>query len=224
MTAILADRINEGRDKPAVSMSTMGMSPGQCRLAALVIIMTQSSGCRLSLGGSASTELLIAVLKEEDGEGRYGAAWSLGILGAAEAIEPLQEAARSSDYRLATLAVEALGGIGQPEALDTLRQIAEDEPSLRQSALESISSIPGEESREILEDFATSDDRTVRHTAIRSLAERRSTESIPVLVDLLDDPDSKTVEAAIGALQAITDNKTLRTAPQWKFWYENQDD
>ncbi|MCB1171564.1 MAG: HEAT repeat domain-containing protein, partial [Leptospiraceae bacterium] len=49
------------------------------------------------MGSKESVPVLLEVLKEEEGEGRYGAAWSLGILEAKEAIPDLMRAARSSD-------------------------------------------------------------------------------------------------------------------------------
>ncbi len=49
------------------------------------------------------------VLKESEGEGRYGAVWSLGVLQATEDLDDLIAASKSKDSKLSLMAIEALG-------------------------------------------------------------------------------------------------------------------
>ena len=174
------------------------------------------------LGGNASNELLIRVLREDDGEGRYGAAWALGILEAREARTQLEEAARSGDNRLAQIATEALGGLGDPASLDTLVDLAESRSSLRVTAVQSIASIEGDDARRVLEDFARSEDQNVRISAIRALGERREEQSVDMLMDLLaEERESDITRALMNALRAIT-GESHQTRGQWLHWYETR--
>ncbi|EMG13324.1 HEAT repeat protein [Leptospira interrogans serovar Grippotyphosa str. LT2186] len=77
------------------------------------------------LGDKKSIPVLLNVLKESEGEGRYGAVWSLGVLQATEVLDDLIAASKSKDSKLSLLAIEALGFLGSPKALSTLTALAE---------------------------------------------------------------------------------------------------
>ena len=170
------------------------------------------------LGGQASVQLLIAVLQEDSGEGRYGAAWSLGILEAKEALKPLIKAAASSDRRLMAAAVEALGSLKSPEALGVLQRVVESDATLRVAALESISDIPGERARKLLEEYARHENFKIAKRALLGLAKRKDPASIPVLIELVKSGPAETIKATYVALAAIT-GKRYTTRNEWINWF-----
>ncbi len=168
-----------------------------------------------------TTALLIDVLGENGGEGRYGAAWSLGILGVPEALEPLRRAARSDDRKLALLAVEALGGLRTPAALPDLERAVKGNAAVRYAALDSIASIPGDEARLILEGFATGTDPDIQLVAVRALGTRREEQSVPLLVNIVQDASTETARAAMLSLRSIT-GQDFESRSQWVHWFEVQ--
>ncbi len=171
------------------------------------------------LGEAASSRTLIQVLKETDGEGCYGAAWSLGVLRTPDGLAPLMEAADSGDRKLRQVALEALGSYGSPDALPVLRKLLKDSV-LSIYAVDSIANIPGEEARQLLIDHARNQQGGTRKAAIVALGRRKEKSSIPLLIEMLrDDSTGEIQQACMTALTEIT-GEHFRTRGGWFDWYE----
>lgn len=174
------------------------------------------------LGGTESVPVLLRVLAESDGEGRYGAVWALGIIHPPEALEPLLKAAKSSDKKLRRLAVEAVGFYASPRTLDTLKELAKNDATMRVYALESIAAVPGPEARAVLVEFALKPDSdNTQQAAIMALGKRKEPESVDPLIRLLREDQPMAVNNALHhALRMIT-GKDFVTRDQWIQWSES---
>lgn len=173
------------------------------------------------IGNKESIPVLVSVLQETGGEGRYGAAWSLGIMEAKEAFEDLKKAASSSDGRLASIALESLGMLKMEESLDFLEKNAKSSKGLALFSIGSISNIPGEKARKVLEEFAKSKELNYFQPAIEALGKRKEKESVPFLVSILKDKDSTgKLKMTIAALTSITGDK-FRSSTEWINKYGN---
>ncbi|MDV6234101.1 HEAT repeat domain-containing protein [Leptospira ellisii] len=179
-------------------------------------IIAQSLGY---LGDKKSVPVLISVLKESSGEGRYGAAWSLGALQALDAFDDLSIASRSSDPKLASIAVEALGSLGSQKALPVLAEIAEKNPNSASVVLPAISAIPGEESRNILETFAQKENVALQQVAISELGKRKERSSIPLLIRILEEDRAASAKLLMSSLSSIT-GKNFYSRNEWLNWYK----
>lgn len=171
------------------------------------------------LGDKKSIPVLLNVLKEPEGEGRYGAAWSLGILQAMEVLDDLIAASKSKDPKLSLLAVEALGFLGSPKALSTLAELAEKNPDSSSIVVSAIASIPGEESRKILENFAQKKNISLQQAAISGLGERKERDSVPVLIKILDENEEVSFKLLMFSLSSIT-GKNFHSRNEWLNWYK----
>lgn len=170
------------------------------------------------LGDKRAIAVLRRVLAEPAGEGRYGAAWSLGVLQAREAREELQRAAAGSDNRLAQLALDALGMLADPASADFLARQAESNPVYALGALTALAQVPGEGARKSLESLVRhKDDRLVR-AALQGLAQRKDAASVPTLLDALEQASVDNRKAVQYALTSITGQR-WSTPGQWRQWY-----
>lgn len=171
------------------------------------------------LGEKASGPVLVRVLEESDGEGRYGAAWSLGVLQAPEGFLPLKKAVRSNDRKLQQIAIEALGSYGSADSLDTLSGLLED-PVLSIYAVDSISNVPGADARKLLMQHVKKQRGGARKAAIAALGRRKESESTGFLIEQLQDEDSSDVQQSLmNALREITGQRFLSRSG-WIDWYE----
>ncbi|XDD50326.1 HEAT repeat domain-containing protein [Leptospira sp. WS92.C1] len=171
------------------------------------------------LGDSKSIPVLLNVLKESSGEGRYGAAWALGILQAEEALDDLITASKSRDPKLSLLAVESLGLLKSPKALSTLVNIAETNPNSASVVIPAIASIPGEESRKILEMFAEKENVSLQQVAVSELGKRKEQASIPILIRILEEDRAASSKLLIASLSSIT-GKNFYSRNEWLNWYK----
>ncbi|TGK28083.1 HEAT repeat domain-containing protein [Leptospira gomenensis] len=179
-------------------------------------IIAQSLGY---LGDTKSIPVLISVLRESSGEGRYGAAWSLGALQALDAFEDLSIASKSSDPKLASMAIEALGSLGSKKALPVLAEIAEKNPNSASVVIPAISAIPGEESRNILETFAQKENVALQQVAISELGKRKERSSIPLLIRILEEDRAASAKLLMSSLSSIT-GKNFYSRNEWLNWYK----
>ncbi len=175
------------------------------------------------MGEKASVPVLIHVLGESDGEGRYGAAWSLGIMKPEEAFEPLLNAAKSSDAKLKSLAVEALGSYQSERALPILTGIMENDAALRFYAIESITAIPGEEASKVLERHLDSGDPRLRQAVLLAIGKRKEKRSLPALMNLLEEEEMnpEVRDSLFSALREIT-GENISSRGKWLEWYKKQ--
>ncbi|PJZ56462.1 HEAT repeat domain-containing protein [Leptospira barantonii] len=171
------------------------------------------------LGDKKSIPILLNVLKESDGEGRYGAAWSLGILQASEALDDLIAASKSRDPKLSSLAVESLGLLRSPKALSTLVEIAENNPNSASVVVPAIASIPGEESRKVLENFAQKENVSLQQVSISELGKRKDKASVSILIRILEGNRAESSKLLMASLASIT-GKNFYSRNEWLNWYK----
>lgn len=170
------------------------------------------------MGSKNNIPLLIQTLREAQGEGRYGAAWSLGILEAAEAVDDLQKAANGSSTKLANLSIEALGMIRSEKSLPYLAQKAQTNPELATTVLASIANVPGTPARLALEKFANHADLRISRPALQGLAQRKDVGAVPALIQMIDTATPDNRKQVYFALSAVTGHK-YATASEWRHWY-----
>ncbi|RHX87691.1 hypothetical protein DLM78_01460 [Leptospira stimsonii] len=171
------------------------------------------------MGDKKSVPVLLNVLKESNGEGRYGAAWALGILQADDALEDLIVASKSADPKLSSLAVESLGLLRSPKALPTLTSLVENKPNSASIVIPAIASIPGEESRKILETFAKKENVALQQVAISELGKRKDPASLPVLIQILEENQASSSKLLMSSLSSIT-GKNFYSRNEWLNWYK----
>ncbi|HNN60586.1 MAG TPA: HEAT repeat domain-containing protein [Leptospiraceae bacterium] len=173
------------------------------------------------MGESASSTVLISVLKEKDGEGRYGAAWSLGVLRTPDGLGPLLEAADSGDRKLRQVAIEAIGSYGSSDSLPVLSKLLKDSV-LSIYAVDAISNIKGEEARKLLTDHAKNQTGGTRTAAIMALGRRKEEASVPFLIQMLrEDGTGEIQQSCMNALTEITGER-FRTRGNWFDWFEKR--
>lgn len=170
------------------------------------------------LGDRRAIAALRRVLVEPSGEGRYGAAWSLGVLQAREAREELQNAASGKDNRLAMVAMDALGMLADPASADFLARQAQSNPAQALGALTALAQVPGDPARKALEALALHQDDRVARAALQGLAQRKDAASVPALLDALDRVTVDNRKAVQYALTVITGQR-WSTPAQWRQWY-----
>jgi len=171
------------------------------------------------MGGKESIAVLIKTLKEANGEGRYGAAWSLGVLEAVEALDDLKAAANSKDRKLAMLSIEALGMIHSEKSLAFLMDKLERDPDLAATIISSIVTVPGNEARIALEKYAGHKDLRINRPALQGLAQRKDKGSIPALIKMIETSSPDNRKQVYFALSSIT-GKKFSTANEWLNWHE----
>lgn len=179
-------------------------------------IIAQSLGY---LGDKKSIPVLVKILKEDQTEARYGAVWALGAIGSEEGLPYIEEACKSKDQKLAKIASESLGMIASPKSLSLLDKKTEEFPDLAPITLSAITSIPGEESRKILEKYAESENINLHQVAVSQLGAKKDPASVPVLIKLLqEDSRSRNRKLLISALKSVTGLK-FATKNEWINWY-----
>ncbi len=179
-------------------------------------IIAQSLGY---LGDKKSIPVLIKILKEDQTEAKYGAVWALGAIGSEEGLPYVEEACKSKDQKLAKIASESLGMIASPKSLTLLDKKTEDFPDLAPITLAAITSIPGEDSRKILEKYAESENINLHQVAVSQLGAKKDPASVPVLIKLLqEDSTSRNRKLLISALKSVTGLKFI-SKNEWINWY-----
>jgi HEAT repeat protein len=168
-----------------------------------------------------SIPLLISVLEEKDGEGRYGAAWALGVIGDRDGFSALEKASGNSDFRLASMATESLGSIHIPEVIPVMEKRISENKNLSVFALRAIANVPGDEASKSLEKYAKSVDPTIFTPAIENIGLRKQKQSIPFLIDILKEKDSPKKRITSAALTNLT-GKHFFSSQDWIRWYENE--
>lgn len=207
----------------AYALGRLKYLPAQPTLAALLANPASPERETLArafgwMGSKDNIPLLIQTLRESEGEGRYGAAWSLGILEAAEAVEDLQAAANGNSTKLANLSIEALGMIRSEKSLPYLAQKAKTNPELATTVLASIANLPGTQARLTLEKFANHKDLRISRPALQGLAQRKDADAVPALIQMIDTATPDNRKQVYFALSAVTGQK-YATASEWRSWY-----
>lgn len=169
------------------------------------------------IGDKASVPVLRKILLSGANEGPYGSAWSLGILGAKEAVPDLIKALDKGDAKLMVYALEALGSIADPTSLPKLKSLLSDRPKMAPQILSTVALIPTEDARFIIEEATKSKDAEVYRPALEEIAKRKDKKSIPILLTFVNGNDSEKRKLSYYALMSITGQK-FRTAKEWNGW------
>jgi HEAT repeat protein len=153
------------------------------------------------IGNVDATQALIRALQwrddrvyedDEDQEARMSAAAALGKLRSAAACQALMaelEMRASTDLTLASYIVEALGEIGNPEAIALIkRAIASGDFELQKIGSWALTQL-GTEGIEALLQIAGNHDQTARPYVIRALGTNIVESATPLLLQILKDPD-----------------------------------
>jgi len=130
-----------------------------------------------------------------------------------EAVDPMLERAQRRDKP----AIEVLGNVGDPAALDTLLEFIEGDadPDLQRVTLKAIGRIGEDSATQAVADRLVADEEKVRSNAARALGLIGDPRAIEPLSDVLVD-DADTVRAsAAWALVAIGTRPALETAAQY---------
>jgi HEAT repeat protein len=130
-----------------------------------------------TVGGEDAIPRLIARLRDADVNVRHAAAASLGQLRAKQAVRPLVEALTSEPW-LQYSAINALGEIGDPEAVPPLLGLLDD-PLLCAPAMQALGRLAGREALPRLVPILYDSDPTLRNLAIQAVVaiEQRATAS-----------------------------------------------
>lgn len=100
--------------------------------------------------GEKATPLLVRLLGDPDWEARLFAANLLGDIKARDVIGALVAALDDAEVNVRIASVEALGKIGDPEAIDALSKMIDDEQWVAQAAINAIGEIGGEPAMTVL--------------------------------------------------------------------------
>ena len=130
-----------------------------------------------------------------------------------EAIEPMMERADRRDKD----AIEILGKIATPEAIETIAEYVEtdSDPQLQKTTLKALGEIGSEDATQAVANALVAENEGVRSHAARSLGMIGDTRAIDPLADVLADDESDTVRAsAAWALVQIGTEDALEAASE----------
>ena len=158
--------------------------------------------------GSATAGLLISQLNAEDLEVRRSAVVALGRIGDASATSALVN--KLDDKFLAIDAANALGEIGEPQAVDgLLKLIGDEDASVRQAAVAALNSIiPPSMSQRIIP-LLHDRDPNVRESAVKIAGYFGYPDAADALVDLSRDPNERVRCAALEHLPFVEDERAF---------------
>ncbi|WP_411823118.1 HEAT repeat domain-containing protein [Leptospira sp. 'Mane'] len=169
------------------------------------------------IGDKASIPVLRKVLLSGAKEGPYGSAWALGVMGAKEAVGDLIIATNSSDGKLVSYALEALGSIRDESALPALTRLLKNRPQMAPHVLSAVAQLQSSEARVVIEDATRSGDPNVYRPAMEELARRKDKLSLPVLFEHVNGEEAEKRKLSYYALAAIT-GEHFRTKKEWNEW------
>ena len=167
-------------------------------------VRNMASDILAHIGAEAINELSI-LIHDDDHDVRKFAVDILGLIGSPEATEKIIEALQDVHINVVCGAVEALGNIGDKNALDALinlLEIAED-PWLQFMLVESIGKMHDSKSIKVLHDMLKQNDPLILASVIRSLGEIKNPSSAKPLIDMLDTIAVSLKQVVIGALDKI---------------------
>ncbi|MDQ7822134.1 MAG: HEAT repeat domain-containing protein [Candidatus Eremiobacteraeota bacterium] len=162
------------------------------------------------LAGPAMVPRLVEGLK--DNKSAYFCAKALQGLPDGSAFKPLMELMKKTRSPIVKMqAALALGAIGNPEALDELIKLLDDENEiLAHYASMAVGKIGGAKAVEMLLEIMASHRPGKRVYAIAALEEIGDRKSVPALIEALFSRDEEIKESAVRALQYIPDERAFK--------------
>ena len=158
--------------------------------------------------GSKTVDLLIAQLSAEDLEVRRSAVVALGRIGDSSATSALVQSL--NDESLAIETANALGQIGDPEAVDgLLNLVGSSDASIRQAAVSALNSLAVPSIPQRISPLLQHTDPNVRESAVKIAGYFGYPESAGELLDLSRDDDEGVRCAAIEHLPYVEDDRAF---------------
>jgi HEAT repeat protein len=143
------------------------------------------------LGGDGARDLLVARLAEGTDTERWSAMSALGQMDDPAARAAVETMLDSEEPAMRSQALQTLmwNGTGEltTEVLD--KALADDDPSVRATAVSALGTVASDESIERLFGLVDDEDSMIRSTAISALATSGAPEAEEVLIGALDDPE-----------------------------------
>ena len=158
--------------------------------------------------GSGTVELLIPQLRSEDLEVRRSAVVALGRLRDSRATHALIDSLAEKSLTIDT--ANALGQIGDPQALDGLLKLVGDEDaSVRQAAVNALNSLAVSSMSERIIPLLNDPDPNVRESAAKIAGYFGYPESAGALLELTGDENERVRSAVIEHLPFVEDERVL---------------
>ncbi len=102
--------------------------------------------------GAEAVESLIALLKDDDPDARYGAAQALGLIGDPRAVDPLIKALSDPEAAVRYWAASALGKLRAEAAVEAIGHLLQDKhKGVRAHAAEVLEQIGGSQAKQVLQ-------------------------------------------------------------------------
>ena len=153
--------------------------------------------------GEPAIPALGGLLRHEDWQKRWAAAYALNSIGSTKTADQLVRALNDSDERVRDLAVAAMTRLGK-DAIDALAKAAIDkEAGLRHSAILSLGAMEDAQTIPILQNALKDEDPFVREAAVAGLGNTRSPKALPVLGEALQSDDAKVRADAVQAMAKV---------------------
>lgn len=151
-------------------------------------------------GSEAALAILTTALTDRSVKVRRAAASQLRLTTSTLAVKPLIEALANADDRVRTFAIEALGKIRSPDAVEPLVRLLEEDlqrgtpakRSNRRTLALALGRIGCSQASDVLERLLKDADPRIRVTAAESLAEIDATGAANTLIGALSHPDNAT--------------------------------
>jgi HEAT repeat protein len=157
------------------------------------------------LGQESSAKLLGEALHDEYEEVRWWSALALETVPSIDALDDLAHAAtRDPSRRVRAAAVEALGWVGDDEAvMPLIRATADSSAAVRQAAAQQLARYEAPASLQALVALFDDESEDVRWAAVVAAGDLREEETVPDLIEAMRDPSPMVANAAERALQRM---------------------
>lgn len=173
--------------------------------------------------GKPAVDPLITALKDDDGDIRCAAAFSLGYIGDRRAIKPLVNALKDEDSRVKHRAIEALGRIADMHCVEPLIGTLNDEDIYVQNAVVNALVKIGKPAVGPLITALKDEDSRARYKAIEILGEIGDSRAVEPLITALENKNLDKSKV-IWALERITGENFGRDPKKWQNWWEENKD
>jgi len=211
----------EGIVEAATSIEKIG-EPAASGLLAIITDHTKDEDLRkianeliAEIGHKSAVEVLIHVLQDESETKfvRAEVAYTLGLLGDDEALEPLKEILNDDDVQLKSMSALGLGLLEDEEAVPKLITLLEDQnKTVRIRSGRALAQIGAQEAYNSFAELLHNDpSETVRELAALWLGNLRNPQALGVLIDSLEDENEVLACNAATALGMIKDDEAVNS-------------
>ena len=153
--------------------------------------------------GESAIEPMKYALKCDDRDVRKFVADIYGFIGSSKALPYLIEAFDDEDSNVGFSSIEAIGTIGDAEALPALERVISENLDLRAMAIEAVGKISDEKSIHVISKFLVDEDPMVVYGCIDALGNIHSKKSLDKLLSVFDNLDDVNKENAVSSIFKI---------------------